>query len=141
MTLESYENGALPKTLKEGILTLITKPSKPRDEVTSYRPITLLNAIYKIISLAIANRIKKTLPDVVGNEQTGFIKNRFIGDNTRLTYFSFSYDLIAFLKSVDRNALFPSLDIQDTFNSVSGEFIRIPNVNKVEFSSILCSLV
>ena len=93
MALESYDNGALPNSLKEGILSLIPKPLKPRDEVNSYRPITLLNSSYKIISSAIANRIKKVLPDVIGPEQSGFIKNRFIGDNTRLTY-----DLIQFLK-------------------------------------------
>ena len=92
MALESYDNGALPNTLKEGILSLIPKPLKPRDEVNSYRPITLLNSSYKIISSAIANRIKKVLPEVIGPEQSGFIKNRFIADNTRLTY-----DLIQFL--------------------------------------------
>ena len=34
MASESYDNGALPNTLKEGILALIPKPLKPRDEVT-----------------------------------------------------------------------------------------------------------
>ena len=120
MTTESYENGTLPKSLKEGIISLIPKPLKPRDEVKSYRPITLLNASYKIISSAVANRVKKALPDVVGNEQTGFIRNRFIGDNTRLTY-----DLIHLLNKTNRTALFLSLDIQDAFNSVNWEFIRI----------------
>ena len=79
-----------------------------------------VNVSYKIISSAISNRIKQVLPDVVGNEPTGFIKNRFIGDNTRLTY-----DLIHYLNSANRSALFLSLDIQDAFNSVSWEFIRI----------------
>ena len=120
MAVESYEKGRLSNSLKDGILTVIPKPLKPRDEVRSYRPITLLNVSYKIISSAISNRIKHTLPDVVGNEQTGFIKNPFIGDNTRLTY-----DLIHYLNSAKRSALFLSLDIQDAFNSVSWEFIRI----------------
>ena len=120
MALESYHNGMLPNSLKEGILALIPKPMKPRDEVNSYRPITLLNTSYKIISSAIANRIKKVLPDVIGKEQSGFIKNRFIGDNTRLTY-----DLIQFLKKTNRRALFLSLDIQDAFNSVNWDFIRL----------------
>ena len=36
MALESYENGTLPNSLKEGILILIPKPSKPRNDVKSY---------------------------------------------------------------------------------------------------------
>ena len=50
----------------------------------------------------------------------GFIRNRFIGDNTRLTY-----DLIHLLNKTNRTALFLSLDIQDAFNSVNWGFIRI----------------
>ena len=120
MASESYDVGGLPNSLKEGIITLIPKPLKPRDEVKSYRPITLLNASYKILSAAVANRIKNFLPEIVSKEQTGFIKNRFIGDNTRLTY-----DLIHSLKEANKSALFLSLDIQDAFNSVNWEFIRI----------------
>ena len=120
MIQESYEVASLPNTLKEGIITLIPKPNKPRDEISSYRPITLLNSSYKIISSAIANRLKDVLPDVIGQEQTGFMKNRFIGDNTRLTY-----DIIQYLKSNDRTALLLSLDIQDAFNSVNWNFTRI----------------
>ena len=55
----------------------------------------------------------KALPTIVDNDQTGFMKCRFIGDNTRLTY-----DLLHELKQENRRALFLSLDIQDAFNAV-----------------------
>ena len=120
MVMESYENGRLPTSLTEGIVTLIPKPLKPKDEIKSYRPITLLNSSYKIVASAVANRIKKVLPDVIGHEQTGFIQGGFIGDNIRLTY-----DLIHHLNRTERSALFLSLDIQDAFNSVNWDFIRV----------------
>ena len=120
MALESFEKGDLPMSMKEGILTLIPKPHKPRNEIKSYRPITLLNSSYKILATAMANRMKDVLPDILGQEQTGFMPGRFIGDNSRLTY-----DLIQYLKKTKKHALFLSLDIQDAFNSVSWDFVRI----------------
>ena len=119
MVNESIEAGTLPMTLREGILTLLPKPNRPRSEIKSYRPITLLNVSYKIIASAIANRIKQVLPTVIDRDQTGFMKDRFIGDNTRLTY-----DLIQELKKEDRRALFLSLDIEDAFNAVDWKFTK-----------------
>ena len=48
------------------------------------------------------------------------MRNRFIGDNSRLTY-----DLIQHLKESGASALFLSLDIQDAFNSVNCDFTRL----------------
>ena len=50
MVKESIRAGALPTTLGEGVLTLVPKPGRPRNEIKSYRPITLLNLSYKIIA-------------------------------------------------------------------------------------------
>ena len=119
MILESLNNGSLPLTLREGIICLIPKPHKPRDDINSYRPITLLNGSYKIIASVLANRLKKVIPTIIEKDQTGFVTGRFVGDNTRLTY-----DLIEYLKSKGMHALFLSLDIEGAFNSVSWTFIR-----------------
>ena len=86
MMNESIETRTLPLTLREGILTLVPKPNRPRSEIKLYRPITLLNVSYKIIASAVANKIRTVLPAVIDKDQTGFMKGRFIGDNTRLTY-------------------------------------------------------
>ena len=107
-------------TLREGILTLVPKANRIISEIKAYRPITLLNVSYKIIAAAVANRIKHVLPSIIDRDQTGFMKDRFIGDNTRLTY-----DLIQALKKEKRSALFVSLDIEDAFNAVDWDFARM----------------
>ena len=56
-----FQNGELSITQKEGIITCIPKDNKPRKFLTNYRPISLLNTVYKIQSGAIANIIKPTL--------------------------------------------------------------------------------
>ena len=119
MFRECFKQKGLPCTLRDGIITLLPKGSKPRDMISSYRPITLLNTCYKIISGVIANRLKQLIPKLVSSCQTGFIKGRFIGENTRLMS-----DVAAYVKQNRQTALFISLDIEGAFNSVSWSFIK-----------------
>ena len=56
---------------------------------------------------------------LVDPAQSGFIKGRFIGDNTRLMS-----DIIAYLKEESRSGVFLSLDIEGAFNTVSWKFIN-----------------
>ena len=71
---------------KEGVITLLPKGNKPRDKIKNWRPISLLNVSYKIISACVTNRIKMVLNNVINWDQKGFIKGRFIGDNIKGFY-------------------------------------------------------
>jgi len=46
-----------------------------------FRPISLCNIGYKIITKVIANRLKGILPAIIPENQGGFIKGRQITDN------------------------------------------------------------
>src|SRR3954463_7329064 len=48
---------------------------------TDYRPISLCNVVYKIISKCLANRLKPHLPDYIHPAQQAFIEGRRICDN------------------------------------------------------------
>ena len=119
MFLESYGKAELPLSCREGILILIPKAGKPRHELKSYRPLTLLNTSYKILAGAIGARLKKTLDHLIGPEQTAYIEGRSICDNTRLTY-----DVIESLSHSESEGLMLSLDIEGAFNSLSWNWIR-----------------
>ena len=116
---ESFTSGSLPQTLKEGIIVLLPKANKPRDLVESYRPITLLNVCYKIISSTIANRLKEVMQNIIGTCQSAYLKGRFIGDNIRMIY-----DTIQLMKQEQTSGILLSLDIEAAFDSVSWTFIR-----------------
>lgn len=52
----------------------------------NWRPIALLNIVYKIIVKAIAKRIKPITQDIVRSKQNGFLGGRFILVNLVLAW-------------------------------------------------------
>ena len=73
------------ESFTEGLISLIYKgkPSSPLpdDAITSYRPITLLNADYKIVAKAVTLRLARVVGLIVDDTQTAFVPGRWIGDN------------------------------------------------------------
>ena len=55
-----YHTGSLSITQKQGIITCLPKPGKSRHYLKNWRPISLLNVVYKLASTVIANRLKTT---------------------------------------------------------------------------------
>ena len=83
---ETFEKGLLTITCNRGVITCIPKSNKDRTLLKNWRPITLLNSLYKIISTCITSRLKKTLDTLIHDNQSGFIPGRNITVNTRLLY-------------------------------------------------------
>ena len=57
-----FIKGKLSTSLRQGIIIYIPKGNKDRSLMKNWRPIALLNVIYKIASAAIAQRLKKLSP-------------------------------------------------------------------------------
>ena len=83
---ESFNTGEL-----QGVITLLPKDNKPREMIKNWRPITLLNVDYKLLAGVLASRMKEVLPGIIQNEQKGFLKNRYIGENIQTIADSLEY--------------------------------------------------
>ena len=87
LVLESINHakdiGKLSIDQRRGIINLIPKKDKDPRFLKNWRPISLLNTDYKIITKVLASRIKKVLPTVISPDQVAYRKNRFIGQNIR----------------------------------------------------------
>ena len=83
---QAFEVGELSISQQRGIITLIPKEDSDLLDLQNWRPITLLNIDYKIASKTLAKRIENVLPKLVHSDQTGFMKDRYIGENIRLIY-------------------------------------------------------
>uniref|UniRef100_A0A669DKG7 Reverse transcriptase domain-containing protein n=1 Tax=Oreochromis niloticus TaxID=8128 RepID=A0A669DKG7_ORENI len=80
---EAFSKCQLPKTLSEATICLILKKDKDPLLCSSYRPITLLNIDFKILSKILALRLQRVLPQIIASDQTGFMAGRHSYDNSR----------------------------------------------------------
>ncbi|CAI5480180.1 unnamed protein product [Closterium sp. Yama58-4] len=70
---------SLPPSMLSGRTVLIPKKGDA-SLIDNLRPITLMNADYKVLALCLADRLQRLLPLVIHPSQTAFIKHRKIGD-------------------------------------------------------------
>lgn len=71
---ESRSKAIFPKKLNETFIALIPKLDRP-EGFTDYWPISLCNALYKLVSKIIACRIKPFLAKFISMEQFRFLFN------------------------------------------------------------------
>ena len=114
-----FVRGELSVTQQQGLIGCIPKENKNRHFLKNWRPITLLNTVYKIASGSIADRIKKVLSKLISTNQTRFIEGRFIGENTRLLC-----DIMQFTLEQNVPGLLLLIDFEKAFDSLSWSFIN-----------------
>lgn len=131
---EGFDRGYLSSSQRQGVITLIAKEGKDNRHIKNYRPITLLNVDYKILSKVLAKRIKEVLGEIIHFDQVGYIKNRNIGEAVRLIddlfFYSLSHD-IGFLAAID---------FEKAFDSISHQFL-LHVLNAFGFGNTFCSWI
>ena len=113
-----FDMGELSVTQKEGLIICIPKPNKPKQYIKNWRPISLLNVTYKIASACIASRLKTILPKIIDPDQSGFMTDRFTGDNIRLIY-----DIFNYANKNQKTGILLLIDFEKAFDSVSWSFL------------------
>ena len=114
MMKQCYEENIMHDTARMGILNLIPKPNKDSRYIKNLRPITLLNADYKIIEKAVANKMLPALQHIISKDQRGFMKERRISVNIRKLL-----DIMYMTEIDDLEAVVLSLDFVKCFDKCS----------------------
>jgi hypothetical protein len=118
--VESIRSGGrIAGNLNSTFLALIPKSNKPQT-FGDYRPISLCNLVYKLISKVIANRIKPILSRNLSAEQFGFLEGRLIHDAIGT-----AHECIHSIKQKHLKALILKLDLQKAYDCVNWDFLRL----------------
>lgn len=102
-------------------ITLVPKSKNPRN-MTQFRPISLCNVIYKLVTKTFANRLKLILHDVISRTQSAFVLGHLITDNAILGFESM-HKLKTHTHGMKGWYAF-KLDMSKTYDRVEWPFLR-----------------
>lgn len=114
----SFENGLLTTSQRQAIISLISKPGKDRTHIENWRPISLLNIDYKIMTKCLSERLAKIIDKIVHQSQFGFIKGRNINDALRTIL-----DIVEYTDMENKPGILLALDFQKAFDSLSWDYL------------------
>ncbi len=127
----AIQNDELSSNHRRGIITLIPKKAKDSALIKTLRPITLLCSDYKMLSKAIANRIKVHLPKLIDSDQSGFVRNRYIGQNIDLLL-----QIIEYSEHNNIPGIILTADYEKAFDNLSWGFME-DTLKKFNFGVML----
>ena len=115
----AFIKGILPETMRVGVVTLLEKKGKDRSELANWRPITLLNVDYKILTKTLSQRLKTVLPSLIHKDQNGFIP----GGNIYFSAHTIRY-ILFHCKKENLDLILMALDYAKAFDSVDFDFVH-----------------
>ena len=118
MVNDCVRAGELPLSMRSGVITLICKDASKKSSLNFWRPISLLNVDYKIVSKSLTNRLAKVLQFVIHEGQTCSVPGRSITDTLHLIRNMFN-----FVGGRDIRCGLVNFDQAKAFDRVSHEYL------------------
>ena len=114
---QCYHNDKLIMSQRIAVMSLIHKKDD-KDDIANYKPISLTNVDYRILTFVLANRLQKVIGKIINDDQTAYIKGRFMGNNVRLVS-----DVIDYYDILNKSGILLAIDFRKAFDSIEWNFI------------------
>lgn len=114
----AFKSKQLTKSMYTGVISSCYKGKGDRTVDKSWRPLSMLNVDYKILSKILTKRLSKVMEELVHVDQTCAIKNRNIHDSIR-----FLEDLIYQETDMNRGFIFLSVDQLAAFDRLEWPYL------------------
>jgi hypothetical protein len=82
---KNFSTGVLPEEVNDTAIVLIPKNNDP-EVLKDFRPISLCNVIFKVVSKCLVNRLRPCLQGMISPTQSAFIPGRLITDNALIAF-------------------------------------------------------
>ena len=105
--------GELNRTGRRGIISLIPKKSKDNLLIRNWCPLALLNYDYKILAKLISNQLELVVSKLAGDQQNGFIKGHYTGENLMKTM-----EIVTYLHNRKESGIVAIVDFEKCFNQI-----------------------
>ena len=115
---ETITQAFINEELNVSKIALLPK-TEDRSRIQNFRPISLLNTLYKVVAKIYANCMKPLLHNCILPSQTGFVPNRCILDNIFL-----AFEAIEWALESNQNTSMLLLDFEKTYDRVSWSFLE-----------------
>ncbi len=101
-----------------GWIAPIYKEKGERTKVVNYRPITLLNTDYKLLSKTLAVRLAVVAPEIINSAQAGFVPGRKISNHTQLARL-----MMTWAEANDEDGAIVALDQEKAYDKVAHDYL------------------
>jgi len=136
--LDILNGVSIPGKVNNTFITLISK-IKALNTPKDFRPISLCNVIYKLVSKVLVNRLKSILPSIIHEGQSAFVPGHMITDNILVAFEHFHY-----MKKKRRNGgkgyMALKLDMSKTYDRVEWVFLE-QRLTKLGFNTSWVRLI
>eukprot|EP00253_Pinus_taeda_P029501 PITA_29501 len=115
---DSKRNRTILEALNTSFISLIPKQDFALNP-DKFRPITLCNAVYKIISKILASRLKPLLPSLISGEQSSYVEGKRILNNIIQ-----AHEVVHTLTSKRQAGMIMQLEISKAYDKVNWIYIK-----------------
>ena len=118
--LNCLNNCSMPAEINHTFITLIPKVKSP-ERISEFRPISLCNVVYKLVSKVLANRLQGLLPDIISENQSAFQAGKLNSDNILM-----AYETLHYMKHQSGKSSFLTLklDMSKAYDRVEWSFLK-----------------